>query len=80
MNPCNCCGALVDDEARFEANFGYCDDCAADTMRAPELLDGLKLHELYDFKRNAANHNDAPEVQRIENAIDARIQRIGARR
>lgn len=73
MNPCNSCGAIVHDEAFFESHDGLCHACARGTDHAPEELTGLKLHELYDFKRNAATHNDAPEVQRLENAIDARI-------
>ncbi len=79
MNPCNSCGAIVHDEAFFESHDGLCHACARGTDHAPAELSGLSLHELYAFKRNAVEHCDAPEVQRVENAIDARIEQIGAR-
>lgn len=37
MNACNCCGALVHDEAEFDTRQGYCADCDADRPPAAAM-------------------------------------------
>lgn len=66
MNFCNCCGAVVDDDAAFEARGGYCEACrpTAETILR-ELVDACTdrqraLDHLSEVKRAGGNWSLRP--------------------